>query len=74
MLKRWQSFSEAIRQEDFGVFLKQIRRKFSIERAESLLCEFSYECDVVREDYNSDEEFASAVMGIDHQWLTENFS
>jgi len=73
MMKRWSSFAEAIRQEDFGTFLKQIRRRFPIERAETVLSELSYECDVVREDYDSDEAFASAVMGIDYEWLSENF-
>lgn len=73
MMKRWESFAEAIHQEDFGIFIKQIRRKFPIERAETLLSEFSYSCDVVRESYPSDEAYASAVMGIDHEWLTEHF-
>ena len=26
MMKRWESFAEAIHQEDFGIFIKQIRR------------------------------------------------
>lgn len=73
MMKRWSSFAEAIRMEDFGIFLKQLRRRFPIERAETFLLQMKYECDVVREDYDSDEAYAAAVMGIDYDWLTENF-
>lgn len=73
MIKRWSSFAEAIRMEDFGIFLKQLRRRFPIERAETFLHQMNYECDIVREDYDNDEAYAAAVMGIDYDWLTENF-
>ncbi len=73
MMKRWRSFGEAIHQEDFQIFLKQIRRRFSVERAESLIDELGYECDVTQSDYDSDEAYASAVMGIDYEWLNEHF-
>lgn len=73
MMKRWDSFAEAIHMEDFGIFVKQLRRRFPIERAENFLLQLKYVCDVVREDYDSDEAFAAAVMGVDHEWLTENF-
>ena len=73
MIKRWSSFAEAIRMEDFGIFLKQLRRRFPVERAETFLLQMNYECDVVREDYECDEAYAAAVMGIDYDWLTENF-
>ena len=73
MMKRWGSFAEAIRMEDFGIFLKQLRRRFPIERAETVLSQLNYECDVVRKDYECDEAYAAAIMGIDYDWLTENF-
>ena len=56
-----------------GVFLKQLRRKLSVEKAESLLLGYGYKCDVLRDDYSSDIGFAAAVMGVDEEWLTENF-
>lgn len=73
MMRRWGSFAEAIRQEDFGIFLKQLRRRFPVERAETVLSQMNYECDVTRDDYESDEAFAAAVMGVDYEWLSENF-
>ncbi|MDB4777973.1 hypothetical protein OAG68_00790 [bacterium] len=73
MMKRWGSFAEAIRMEDFGIFIKQLQRRFPIERAENFLMQLKYQCDVVRDDYESDEAFAAAVMGVDYDWLTENF-
>ncbi len=73
MMKRWSSFAEAIRMEDFGIFIKQLQRRFPIERAENFLMQLKYQCDVVREDYDCDEAFAAAVMGVDYEWLTENF-
>lgn len=73
MMKRWGSFAEAVRMEDFGIFLKQLRRRFPIERAETVIMQLGYKCDVKQIDYDCDEAYAAAIMGIDHQWLTENF-
>ncbi len=73
MLRKYESFGHAVEDPDFGVFLKQVRRKLSPERGESQLVELDYECDVRRSDYETDEEFTAAVMGVDAQWLQENF-
>lgn len=73
MVRRWKSFEEAIQDPDFLHFLKQVRRKVPLERAESLLIELGYECDVRREDYPDDLAFAAAIMGVDSQWLTEHY-
>ncbi len=73
MMKRWPTFTDALQAEDFHVFLKQIRRRFPVERAEITLVELGYQCDIRPEDYNSDEEYAAAVMGVDHEWITEHF-
>ena len=73
MLRKWSSFDEALEDPDFGVFLKQLRRKLSVEKAEGLLSGFDYKCDVLRDDYNSELGYAAAVMGVDEEWLTENF-
>ena len=73
MIKRWDSFTEALQEEDFQLLLKQIRRKISEERALELLEEFQYRCSVRIADHRSNESFAAAVLGIEYQWLMENF-
>ena len=73
MLRKWPTFAEAIKEPDFATFLKQVRRRFPTEKAEILLQELGYECDVRPQDHSTDEEYVSAVMGIDTEWLRENF-
>lgn len=74
MIKRWQSFTEALEYEDFHLLLKQIRKKLSVEAAEDLLEEFEYRCKARKSDHNSNESFAAAVLGVDYDWLIENFA
>ena len=74
MLKKYDSFSEALRTEDFVTFLKQVRRKLPTEKAENTLVEFGYKCDVKRRDYSDPDVYIAAVMGVDFEWLKENFA
>ncbi len=73
MVRRWGSMAEALEDADFIHFLKQIRRKLPVEVAESKLVETGYECDVLRNDYPDDKDYVAAVMGVDAEWLDENF-
>lgn len=73
MLKRSESFHEALREEGFVTFLKQVRRKLPTEKAENLLVEFGYKCDVKRRDYTDPNVYIAAVMGVDYDWMKENF-
>ncbi len=73
MLRKYDSFAHAVEDPDFGVFLKQVRRKLSPEAGEAQLIELGYECDVLRSDYSTDEEYTAAVMGVDAHWLKEHF-
>lgn len=73
MLRKWPTFGQAIEEPDFGTFLKQVRRRFPTERAEILLQEMGYECDVRRTDHETEEEYVAAVMGVDTEWLREHF-
>jgi len=73
MLKRFENFREALRTEDFVTFLKQVRRKLPTEKAENLLVEFGYQCDVKRRDYTDPDVYIAAVMGVDYEWMKENF-
>ncbi|QEG23447.1 hypothetical protein MFFC18_33460 [Mariniblastus fucicola] len=73
MLKRWDSFTEALEYEDFHLLLKQIKRKLPEDRAIEMLEELDYQCPVRKSDHDSNESFAAAVLGIEHKWLMENF-
>lgn len=73
MARRYDTFLDMVKDPDFGVFLKQVRRKLPLEKAESMLAELDYQCDVKRTDYASDLAYAAAVMGVDVKWLKENF-
>ena len=73
MLRKYGTFAEALEDCDFGVFVKQVRKKLSPEAAEGKLSSMGYRCEVLPSDYDTKLEFAAAVMGIDADWLTTNF-
>ncbi len=73
MLRKYAAFSEALEDSDFGVFVKQVRKKLSPESAHSNLQAMDYHCEVLPSDYETKIEFAAAVMGIDASWLAANF-
>ena len=73
MLRKWPNFAHAIKEPDFGTFLKQVRRRFPTEKAETLLEELGYECDVRETDHDCEDDYVAAVMGIDREWLEEHF-
>ncbi len=74
MVKRWGTFREALQDDDFHVFLKQLTRRFPTEVAESLLRDFGFQCDVRRSDYENELDFVAAIMGVDAQWVEEHFA
>ncbi|MFK7767042.1 MAG: hypothetical protein AB8B55_07450 [Mariniblastus sp.] len=74
MLRKYDTFHQALEDPDFGVFLKQVRRKLSAEDAASQLSSLEYFCDVRQSDYETKTEFAAAVMGVDPEWLEDHFS
>lgn len=73
MLRKYPSFAAALEDEDFEVFLKQVRRKLTLEQAESQIVTLNYECDVLPTDYTTKTEYAAAVMGVDAQWIKDHF-
>ncbi len=73
MIGRWQSFSEAIEDGDYQTLLRHVRKKLSEEKARELLAEMEYQCEVRKEQCRTNEEFAAAVLGVDVQWIQENF-
>jgi len=73
MLRKYENFEAATQDPDFGVFLKQVRRKLSPEAAEAHLSKLDYHCDVRPTDYSTQSEYAAAVMGVDAEWLNDHF-
>ena len=73
MLRKYETFGQALEDSDFGVFVKQVRKKLSPESAQGSLQTMGYRCEVLPTDYETKLEFAAAVMGIDAAWLTTNF-
>ena len=73
MLRKYPSFTEALQDPDFGVFLKQVRRKLSPETAEAQIVLLEYYCDVLPSDYETKTEYAAAVMGVDAVWVKDHF-
>jgi hypothetical protein len=74
MLRKWATMHEALKDDDFLHFLRQVKRRLPVERAETLLVEFGYRCDVQLSDYANETAFVAAVMGVDGDWLVENFA
>lgn len=73
MIGKWETFSDAIEDGDFQTLLRQVRKKLPEDKAHELLEELEYECEVRKESCKTNEEFAAAVLGVDVEWLSENF-
>ncbi len=73
MLRKYKDFRIATEDPDFGVFLKQVRRKLSTESAEAQLVSLDYQCDVRPTDYATQIDYVAAVMGVAGAWLEDNF-
>ena len=73
MLRNYPSLFAAIEDPDFGIYLKQVRRKLSPEQAESQILLLRYRCDVKPSDYKTKSEYAAAVMGVDSKWIKDHF-
>ena len=73
MLRKWDSVKEAVEDPDFLVFLKQVLRRYPIEKAETMLAELGIERGNERAAYYTDQEYAAALLGVAQQWLNEQF-
>lgn len=72
-LRRHESFAEAITDADFQYFVNQVARRIPQEKVSLLLADLNYDCDLNRNDFANDSEFAAAIMGVDASWIKENF-
>ena len=71
LVRRWASIGEAMQEEDFLCFLKQIQRRYPQEKAERMLHSLGIELGNERAVYDSDLEYAAALMGTTPEQLEE---
>jgi hypothetical protein len=64
---------EALTDEDFLHFFRQLHRRYPQEKAERMLSTLDIEMARERETYYSDEEYAASLLGTDVVTLDEMF-
>ena len=62
LMRRWPSLDEALRDDRFQSYLKQLRRRYTPEKAEHMLSSLGIELARERELYASDHEYAAALL------------
>ena len=63
LVRKWPTLAAAAADERFEPYLKQLRRRYSPERAEHMLHALGIELARERDSYYSDHEYASALLG-----------
>ena len=63
LVRRWPTLEDAMEDEDFLHFLKQVQRRYPQEKAERMLSSLDIHMEREREAYYTDEEYAAALMG-----------
>lgn len=74
MMKRYESFDAALKDEDFYAFLKQVRKKIPADKVPAIVEQLGYRCPVRKKDFTVPEAYIASVLGVDFPWLMENFS
>ncbi len=64
LVRRWPNLAEALEDEDFRFFLKQVRRRYPTEKAERMLDSLGLVMARERDVYYSDVEYAAAILGM----------
>lgn len=62
LLRQWPTVTDALEDERFQAYLKQLRRRYSPEKAEHMLHTLGIELGRERDAYFSDLEYASALL------------
>jgi len=63
LLGRWNSVQDALLNEEFAAYLRQLLRRFPVERCEHMLRSLGIEMARERAVYHSDHEYAAALLG-----------
>jgi hypothetical protein len=73
LLKRWPTLADAMQDDGFQHFLKQLQRRYPQERAERMLSSLGIDMARERQSYYSDTEYAAALLGQTPQSLQDMF-
>ncbi len=63
LVRRWPTFSEALNDDEFQLYFKQLRRRYSREKLEHMLHMLRIEMGRERQAYDSDLEYAASLLG-----------
>jgi hypothetical protein len=73
MIGNWDTVHLGLHNEELHSLLRQVERRFTLERIESELQELGFVDSNERSTYFSDEEFMASILGIGQRWLREHF-
>jgi len=73
LIRRWDSIGAALQDSDFLYFVKQLWRRYPLEKAESMLNSLGIEMACERDAYYSDGEYAAALLGVTPKLLASRF-
>ena len=71
LIRRWPTITEALEQSDFLHFLKQLQRRYPLERAERMMDDLGIEMGRERDVYFNDEEYAAALLNLTTEQLDQ---
>lgn len=73
LVGRWETLRDALADDEFLQFLKQLERRFPSEKAEQMLHSLGIHMANERQTYFSDEEYAASIWGVTLADLDEQF-
>lgn len=73
MLRKFDTMSEALYDEDYQHFLKTIRKRFTFEQAEALLEKIGIDWRGCVSESGDPEESAARILGVTKEWLKKQF-
>lgn len=73
MIGNWETLHIGLHHEELHALLKQVERRFSLERVESELQELGFVDSQEQATYFSNEEFMASILGVGQAWLREQF-
>jgi len=73
LVRRWPDLAAALHSEDFQAHLRQLQRRYPLEKAEQMLTTLGIQMARERETYYSDLEYAASLLGTSATELDELF-
>lgn len=73
VFRKFESVTDAVNDPDFHAFAKQVRKKIPAEKAATILADLDYRVGIKKSDFDSESEYAAALLGVDVAWIKEHF-